>query len=77
MRPSKLIGIVADNARSFEHVLRDAEQQLASATERQMALEQDILTRLRSIATLQLEHAPSLQDEVVQALHERQLAQGQ
>ncbi|NER62119.1 hypothetical protein G3435_23510 [Pseudomonas sp. MAFF212428] len=77
MKPSKLIGIVASNSRSYEQVLRGAEQDLADATERQMGLEQDILTRLRSIATLQLEHTPSLQQEVLQALQQRQQAQGQ
>lgn len=75
MKPSVLIGLVASNSRSYEQLLRTAETDLATATERQMSLEQDILTRLRSIATLQLEHAPSLQQEVVQALQERQQAQ--
>ncbi|MFQ6573426.1 hypothetical protein [Pseudomonas sp. UM16] len=75
MTPTTLISSVAQNARSSEALLRNAEQRLSALSNQEARLEQDILTRLSNIATLKLEHRPALDQDTLLQLQARRDAE--
>lgn len=75
MTPASLIASVEQRSRTLEQHLRQAERDLCDATEQQVQLEHRIASILGEIASLQLEHDPSLDHDTVQQLHRREQAQ--
>lgn len=75
MTPDTLLGFAERNARNIELMLRNAEQQLPEYSGQQLALEQEILTHLGNIATLQLEQSAPQDQLVSLMLKERKAAQ--
>lgn len=77
MTPETLIGLAERNSRNVELMKRTTEQELSDLTWQQLALEQDISTRLGSIAALHLEHGNAADSQVSVALQARKDAREQ
>ncbi|MDF0730402.1 hypothetical protein P0Y43_06610 [Pseudomonas entomophila] len=75
MTPSSLIASVEQLSRTTEQVLRQAERDLCSGTEQEVQLEYQIASTLSAIASLQLEHNPSLDQDTAQQMQAREQAQ--
>lgn len=71
MTPETLIGLAERNSRNVELMKRTTEQELSDLTWQQLALEQDISTRLGSIAALHLEHGNAADSQVSVGLQAR------
>lgn len=74
MTPEIFIHFFAHNSRGHELLKQKSEQALHAAKQQELRLEQEIIERLRAIASLHLAHSPALEQNAQAALQGRQQA---
>lgn len=74
MKSNKLLHYFEYNSRTYEKLLRGAEHNATETGHQQLALEEQVLLRLRSIASLQLAQNAAQDRQVQQALQQREQA---
>lgn len=74
MSPEKLLHFFAHNSRKHERLLQQAEEHATQSVQVHLGLEQEVMERLRCIASLQLEQNTAPDQQMQQVLTERQQA---
>ncbi|MBV6287238.1 hypothetical protein [Pseudomonas aegrilactucae] len=74
MTPETFIHFFAHNSRGHELLKQNSEHALNAAKQHELQLEQQIIKRLRAIASLHLVHSPALEQNAQAALQGRQQA---